>query len=317
MKKNFKLSYKHLLIMGIISLTGLTPPASAYAMSNATKQIIQSEKPVKQSYKESTNFKLYINGKKQNVENKYLVVNGRTFLPVREVSTLLGVSDNNIGWDSDNRVASVSQGNILIEIPIDYTKASVNNQIKALDSGSSSVIANGNTYLPVNFLANNLGYQSKWYNDTRIIHLYNTPTEPELIQETISLTEKYLHPFFKEKGAIIPEGVIPKSGYYSDAIDMNGDGKIGEYTVEEYNNLPSALAQSQESAAEIDRWAREVYFKPPTQPGKEEFELSPDRNWSWNHYTKKWEWWADLDSANADFVNAANAATDEMDKSQQ
>lgn len=316
MKKNFKLSYKHLLIMGIISLTGLTPPTNTYAMSNTTQQIIQSETPSTPNYQQKNDFKLYINGERKTLSNGFLVINNRTFLPVRELSNLLGIPDNNIGWDSENRVASVSKDNTLIEIPIGYTKASVNDQITPIDTASNdtrSVIANGYTYLPLRFLSENLGYQIDTQGKT--IHLYNVSPKPE-IKETISLTEKYLHPFFKEKGAIIPEGVIPKSGYYSDAIDMNGDGKIGEYTVEEYNNLPSALAQSQESAAEIDRWAREVYFKPP-QPGKEDGEKSVDKNWKWDKYNKKWSWSPSLDSANADFVNAANAATDEMDKSQQ
>ena len=287
MKKNFKLSFKQLLLVGIVALTGLTPPASAYAMSNATKQIIQSEQPVKQSYKESTNFKLYINGKKQNVENKYLVVNGRTFLPVREVSTLLGVSDNNIGWDSDNRVASVSQGNILIEIPIDYTKASVNNQIKALDSGSSSVIANGNTYLPVNFLANNLGYQSKWYNDTRIIHLYNTPTEPELIQEASGNTSVDLHPFFKERGGVVPEGFVPKSGNYGDCVDLNGDGKIGTADVDEYSRS-TERGQQYFMDGEFRNWYKSQH-PAPTNKGNTTGQKSQDGNYEWDDLNQSWE----------------------------
>ena len=317
MKKNFKLSFKQLLLMGVVALTGLTPPTNTYAMSNTTQQIIQSETPSTPNYQQKNDFKLYINGERKTLSNGFLVINNRTFLPVRELSNLLGIPDNNIGWDSENRVASVSKDNTLIEIPIGYTKASVNDQITPIDTASNdtrSVIANGYTYLPLRFLSENLGYQIDTQGKT--IHLYNVSPKPE-IKETISLTEKYLHPFFKEKGAIIPEGVIPKSGYYSDAIDMNGDGKIGEYTVEEYNNLPSALAQNQASSAEIDRWYREVYFKPPTQPGKEDFELSPDRNWTWDKYNKKWQWWADLDSDFSKEVEKGNSARDEMDKSQQ
>ena len=136
MKKNFKLSFKQLLLVGIVALTGIQAPTSAYAMSNATQQIMQSEKPVKSDYQERNNFQLYINGKKQVVENNFLVVNGRTFLPLREVSNLLGAS---VDWDGANQVASVSKDNTLVEIPIGYTQASVNGEIKSLDSGSSSV----------------------------------------------------------------------------------------------------------------------------------------------------------------------------------
>ena len=214
MKKNFKLSFKQLLLVGIVALTGIQAPTSAYAMSSATQQIIQSEKSATPQYQERNNFTLYINGKKQAVQNNFLVVNGRTFLPVREVSNLLGATNiDYVGEEGDNGVAYVSKDNTFIEIPIGYTKASVNNEVKSLDSGSRSVKVDkkasnggtvGTTYLPVNFLANNLGYQTKYYSDTRIIHLYNTPTEPELIQEASGNTSVDLHPFFKERGGVVP-----------------------------------------------------------------------------------------------------------------
>lgn len=292
MKKNFKLSFKQLLLVGIVALTGIQAPTSAYAMSNATQQIIQSEQPSTPQYQERNNFKLYINGKKQNVQNSFLVVNGRTFLPLREVANLLGAS---VDWDGANQVASVSNGDTLVEIPIGYTKASVNNQIKPLDSGSSSVkidrknangTSSGVTYLPVNFLANNLGYQSKWYNDTRIIHLYNTATEPEIVQEASGNTSVDLHPFFKERGGVVPEGFVPKSGNYGDCVDLNGDGKIGGLSVNDYN---SATERRQGGAmdGEFRNWFKSQN-PPPKTNGTTTGQESQDRNYVWDGLNQEW-----------------------------
>ena len=292
MKKNFKLSFKQLLLVGIVALTGIQAPTSAYAMSNATQQIIQSETASTPQYQERNNFKLYINGKKQNVQNSFLVVNGRTFLPLREVANLLGAS---VDWDGANQVASVSNGDTLVEIPIGYTKASVNNQIKPLDSGSSSVkidrknangTSSGVTYLPVNFLANNLGYQSKWYNDTRIIHLYNTATEPEIVQEASGNTSVDLHPFFKERGGVILEGFQPKSGNLAEAVDLNGDGKIGGSDVERYNR-DTERGQQEAMDGEFRKWYQSQH-PAPTNKGTTTGERSQNKLYKWDALNQRW-----------------------------
>ena len=296
MKKNFKLSFKQLLLVGIVALTGLQAPTSAYAMSNATQQIIQSEQPSTPQYQERNNFKLYINGKKQNVQNSFLVVNGRTFLPVREVSNLLGATNiDYVGEEGDNGVAYVSKDNTFIEIPIGYTKASVNNEVKSLDSGSRSVKVDkktsnggtaGTTYLPVNFLANNLGYQTKYYSDTRIIHLYNTATEPELIQEASGNTSVDLHPFFKEKGGVILEGFVPKTGNYGDCVDLNGDGKIAGADVATYNTSTEESQQLFMDGEFLNLFKSQN--PPPKTNGTTTGEESQDKLYTWDGLNQQW-----------------------------
>ena len=319
MKKNFKLSFKQLLLVGIVALTGLQAPTSAYAMSNAIQQIIQSEQPSTPQYQERNNFTLYINGKKQAVQNNFLVVNGRTFLPVREVSNLLGATNiDYVGEEGDNGVAYVSKDNTFIEIPIGYTKASVNNEVKSLDSGSRSVKVDkkasnggtvGTTYLPVNFLANNLGYQTKYYSDTRIIHLYNTPTEPELVQEASGNTSVDLHPFFKERGGVILEGAMPKSGNYGDCVDLNGDGKIGGFNINEYN---SATERGQGGAmdGEFSAWFKSQH-PAPTNKGNTTGQKSQDGNYVWDGLNQEWGFSGSGDSYKSEWLEF-KAAQDEM-----
>lgn len=289
MKKNFKLSFKQLLLVGIVALTGIQAPTSAYAMSNATQQIIQSEQPSTPNYQQKNDFKLYINGERKTLSNGFLVVNGRTFLPLRELSGLLGISDSGISWDSENRVASVSQDNTLIEIPIGYTQASVNNEIKDIDTADTpasptrSVIANGYTYLPVRFISENLGWQIDTQGKT--IHLYNVSPMPQ-ITEQVSNTGTQLHPFFKERGGVILEGAMPKSGNYGDAVDLNGDGKIGGFNINEYN---SATERGQGGAmdGEFGIWFRSQN-PPPKTNGTTTGQKSQDGNYEWDALNQSW-----------------------------
>ena len=287
MKKNFKLSFKQLLLVGIVALTGIQAPTSAYAMSNAIQQIIQSEQPSTPNYQQKNDFKLYINGERKTLSNGFLVVNGRTFLPLRELSGLLGISDSGISWDSENRVASVSQDNTLIEIPIGHTKASVNDKITPIDTSSNntrSIIANGYTYLPVRFISENLGWQIDTQGKT--IHLYNVSPMPQ-ITEQVSNTGTQLHPFFKERGGVILEGAMPKSGNYGDCVDLNGDGKIGGSDVERYNR-DTERGQQEAMDGEFRKWYQSQH-PAPTINGTTTGQKSQDGNYVWDGLNQSWE----------------------------
>ena len=309
MKKNFKLSFKQLLLVGIVALTGLQAPTSAYAMSNAIQQIIQSEQPSTPNYQQKNDFKLYINGERKTLSNGFLVVNGRTFLPVRELSGLLGISDNNIGWDSENRVASVSQDNTLIEIPIGYTQASVNDKITPIDTSSNntrSIIANGYTYLPVRFISENLGWQIDTQGKT--IHLYNVSPMPQ-ITEQVSNTSTQLHPFFTERGGVVPEGFVPKSGNYGDCVDLNGDGKIGTADVDKYN-IGSERSQQYFMDGEFRNWYQSQH-PAPTNKGNTTGQISQDGNYVWDGLNQEWGFSGSGDSFKSEW-RAFKAAKDEM-----
>lgn len=149
-------------------------------ISQATLDIINTETSVNPGYVTSNSFKLYVNGEPKNIENTYAVVEGRTFLPMREIATILGAD---VDWNSKYSVAIVETDDTLIEVPIGRTRASVNNEIKDLGNTRSLKVetsAGGVTYLPLRFLAENLGYNVKYYSDTSVIHIYNTETEPEI-----------------------------------------------------------------------------------------------------------------------------------------
>ena len=328
MKKNLKLTFKQLMLVSIIALTGLSIPNEAYAMSDATKQIMQTEQKATPSFTVNNSFKLYVNGEKKPINNNFVVVNGRTFLPVREIANIVGISNDNISWEQETQVASLTKDSTLIEIPIGYQSASVNNQIKDIDitdnakNPTCSLLTNGITYLPLRFLGENLGYKVSYKEATKTIHLYNTPTEPELVQQTTTNNDLYLHPFFAEKGGKILEGFIPKNGNFSFCVDLNGDGKIGApeapegtvwtkaSTAEEFNSL-DIRGQRSLSRAEISDWYLSD-IHPPTYKGTKLYERSQDRNWYWDSFDKSWVF--DGNGEYSLFMGEANNAIEESRK---
>ena len=91
-----------------------------------------------------------------------IIKNSRTMLPIRIIAENLG---GRVTWDGDSRKVTVSRDNIYIELFIDSSYAKVNGQVVILDS--PAFISNDRTYLPVRFIAENLGATVLWDNYSR------------------------------------------------------------------------------------------------------------------------------------------------------
>ena len=83
-------------------------------------------------------------------------------LPIRIIAENLG---GRVTWDGASRKVTVSRDNIYIELFIDSSYAKVNGQVVILDS--PAFISNDRTYLPVRFIAENLGATVLWDNYSR------------------------------------------------------------------------------------------------------------------------------------------------------
>ena len=91
-----------------------------------------------------------------------IIKNSRTMLPIRIIAENLG---GRVTWDGASRKVTVSRDNIYIELFIDSSYAKVNGQVVILDS--PAFISNDRTYLPVRFIAENLGATVLWDNYSR------------------------------------------------------------------------------------------------------------------------------------------------------
>ena len=91
-----------------------------------------------------------------------IIKNSRTMLPIRIVAENLGAY---VGWNNDLRKVTIEKTGMIIEIFIDSAYAKVNGRTVILDS--PAFIQNDRTYLPVRFIAENLGATVLWDDYSR------------------------------------------------------------------------------------------------------------------------------------------------------
>lgn len=329
---------KKVLLLALTMVTSTVSLTPAFAMGNITQEIVNSEKAESVDFTESNGFKLYIDGQKKSLENSFAVSNNRTFLPMREVSKLLGLADENIAWDSENGVATIKSDNILIEIPVGRTKANVNDTIVFLDdaqggtrSFKKETSAGGVTYLPLRFLAENLGYKVKYYSDTNVIHIYNQEVEPEIANVNVNplptppantqgstgttLDGVPIDPLITQWGGVLLDetkfqrwtmGTHNNTGSYP--FDFDGDGLIDGYNAEQFSIQTPSIQRN----AVMRDFSNTLKSKitPPTTPGTNYGDKSPDKHFVWG--VNGWRWAPSVDSYYCDMVGQMSQAIRSM-----
>ena len=187
----FKKIISSILLVATISTT----PVFAQVNSE-TLNIISSEneKIVSNGYEISNQFKVLVNKSEVTLKNGTLVFNGRTYLPIRELSTFLNA---NIDYNAENKVSILSKNNTTIEVPQNRTKATVikDNIANVLnmdtDSNIQSLVLDGVTYLPLRFIAENLGYDIVYSAENKTIELNEKNTNNIIATETNSETTTF------------------------------------------------------------------------------------------------------------------------------
>jgi hypothetical protein len=99
-----------------------------------------------------------------------IIVNGRTLVPIRAVCENI---DINVNWDEKARKVSLKVGHKSLEIVIDSKEAIVDGNSINLDVPPT--IINGRTLVPLRFIAENFGYDVKWFDEggkTRVVSLF-------------------------------------------------------------------------------------------------------------------------------------------------
>ena len=103
----------------------------------------------------------YVNGVAKTLDAAPIIKNSRTMLPVRFVAENLGAT---VGWDGATSTVTVTTDTTKIELVIGASTAKVNGVEVTLDS--PAFIESSRTYLPVRFVAENLGAEVAWDGTT-------------------------------------------------------------------------------------------------------------------------------------------------------
>lgn len=109
---------------------------------------------------------LFINGSLIKADVK--TVNDRTLVPIRAVVENL---DGRITWDDNNKKVTIKKNEITIEMVIGSTTAKVNGIPKILDV--APIIYDDYSYLPVRFVAENLGANVSYNEGVKATLLVN------------------------------------------------------------------------------------------------------------------------------------------------
>lgn len=176
------------LMIGIAACClALSLAAGAMAEQQEQVNIFEQDKPVKSVVFVEGKKEYFLNGKVPGVKidaAPYINQN-RTFVPVRFLGNALGVSNQDISWNTATNKAKLVLGSRSAELTIGKKQLLANGQAKALDVAPE--LKNNRTYLPARFVAEALGFKVDFVDG--MVVCYPEGTE----RPDISVVKQYLN----------------------------------------------------------------------------------------------------------------------------
>ncbi|MGD0153750.1 MAG: copper amine oxidase N-terminal domain-containing protein [Thermacetogeniaceae bacterium] len=113
--------------------------------------------------------RMSVKGVAQDIDPGYqtspVIINGRTFVPVRAIIESLG---GKVDWSASDQKITITLSNTPIVLNIGNKSGTVNGVAKTLDD-APFISATGRTMLPLRFITENLGHNVAWDNSTKTI----------------------------------------------------------------------------------------------------------------------------------------------------
>ncbi len=134
-----------------------------------------------------------INGEKLNTEFKPYIKNGRTFVPIREITEKLGA---NVNWDNKNKSITIKNDSKIIKMQIDSSTVFVNDKKMSVDKDQVPKLTSyktprseTKTMVPLRFISETFGYDVDWDND-KVVATISTIKSANLSEEKKSNIQK-------------------------------------------------------------------------------------------------------------------------------
>lgn len=190
---------------------------------------------------------LYVNNSKLELANPPVSLNGNTLVPVKAIFESMGAT---VEWNNATRTVTGKTEDKTIKLTIDNKTAIVNGSSVVLTAPAT--IINGSTYVPARFVAESLGAEVAWDNNTKSV-LVNSEYPYGKYKVTRVVDGDTFEVDFngtKEKIRLI--GVDTPESVHPDANKNSEDGKIAsEYT--------KGYLEGKEVALEFDAQERDKY----------------------------------------------------------
>lgn len=166
-------------IFSIVLLITIIVINPIYASSNFSVSINNSIFKVKSA-------SVKVNGEKLNPEFKPYIKNGRTFVPIRDITEKLGAD---VSWNNLNKSITISLDNNTIKMQVDSPTVFVNNKKINVGNDQAPQLAlyqyprkETKTMVPLRFISETFDYEVDWDND-EIMAAINTFKSANLTYE--------------------------------------------------------------------------------------------------------------------------------------
>ncbi len=141
------------------------------ASTGVTSQIQQPEASFDNASLEK-NINVYLNNIPVAFDVPPMIINDRTMIPIRKIANAIGISDNNVTYNSENKKATIFNDNQTIILTIDNSTAQVNGENITLDSPAT--IVSDRTLVPLRFICETFGYTVDYTDDVNTLNVYLT-----------------------------------------------------------------------------------------------------------------------------------------------
>ncbi|WP_458407350.1 copper amine oxidase N-terminal domain-containing protein [Anaerotignum sp.] len=111
--------------------------------------------------------RVHLDGKSSDNDFSSIIRDDRTYLLMRFITDELGAD---VTWDAEEQSVTIEKGDLEIVIFIGQSYALVNGEKVVLDA--PAFVKNGNAYLPLRFVAENLGAEVIWNSADRTVTIH-------------------------------------------------------------------------------------------------------------------------------------------------
>lgn len=200
--------------------------------------------------------KISLNGQEIKTDVKPFLENDRTLVPIRFISESLGY---NVTWSEERQEVEIKNNEKTINLTINSKNAYINNNKKVLDVAPK--IKESRTFVPVRFVAENLGVLVDWDSQTYTVILTQNREEDNTdsyLKELNQINKEFNNElktirnyFFEKSSNYNREILVEKIGNFNFNINLIED-KVNNIVIpKNYENSHRLLKESIRLAKEM------------------------------------------------------------------
>lgn len=160
-----------------------------------------------------------LNGMQLTMDAPPVIVNGRTFVPIRLVAETFGAD---VKWDGTTRTVTITSESTTIILKIDSTTATVNGQATTMEA-APFIEKPGRTMVPIRLISESLGLSVYWEPQKKLVYI---SSKSSVATPGVTDTEITIGSFSALSGAVAVIGIPFYHGFQAYIDSINDAGGI-------------------------------------------------------------------------------------------